>query len=323
MASTGASGTNAVSFGTMRDNVLGLTVVTAAGTVIKTGSLAAKSSSGYDLTRLFVGSEGTLGIITELTLRIHPVPDAVSAHAAFETLSGAIAAVTDIKRAGIAIGRVEFLDAALMRVIADRLPEAGFAVRPTLFFEFHGHESEVAVVSEMIADIVSEHGGGALAWAKGQAETQRLWAIRRDCIDWAHALRPGTRSLSTDVCVPVSALADAIVATHADVAASGLTAYIIGHVGDGNFHCVFKMTDAEEPAVKAICETIVLRAIAAGGTASGEHGIGLGKRGYLEREHGAEAIAVMRSLKAALDPLNILNPARCCRTCRRAEIRLP
>lgn len=309
MTSTGASGTNAVRYGVMRENVLGLTVVTADGKIVKTGSLARKSSSGYDLTRLFVGSEGTLGIVTEIALRLHPIPDAVSAHAGFATLAGAVNAVTDIKRFGLAIGRVELLDAPLVEVI-NRHGEWALEPLPTLFFEFHGSESEIGALSETIAAIVAENGGTPLQWPGPGAGTNRLWDTRRDVLGWAQAERPGSQSWPSDVCVPASALAEVILATREDVERSGLTAYIVGHVGDGNFHCVFKYLPEEAERVAEVSARIVERAIAAGGTASGEHGIGLGKRGYLEAEHGAEAIALMRSLKSALDPLGILNPGK-------------
>lgn len=309
MAATGASGTNAVRFGTMGENVLGLTVVTADGKIVRTGSLARKSSSGYDLTRLFVGSEGTLGIITELTLRLHPLPDTVCAHAQFDTLKGAVDAVVDIKRAGIAIGKVELLDAATVAVIDRHSPGSGLRPAPTLFFEFHGRAEEIRPVADMIGDIVAGHSG-ALVWAEGQAAQQALWVIRRDALGWAKSERAGARAWPTDACVPVSALAEVIPATGKDIAAAPVPAYIVGHVGDGNFHCVFMLRDGEEDIVHAFADRIALRAIAAGGTVSGEHGIGLGKRGYLEREHGPESVALMRALKATLDPDNILNPGK-------------
>jgi len=309
MTSTGASGTNAVRYGVMRENVLGLTVVTADGKIVRTGSLARKSSSGYDLTRLFVGSEGTLGIVTEIAIRLHPIPDAVSAHAGFATLAGAVNAVICIKRAGLAIGRVELLDQQLVEVI-NRHGTWQLPALPTLFFEFHGSESAIGALSATIAAIVSEHGGTPLQWPGPGEGTVRLWETRRDVLSWARGERPGSTSWPSDVCVPISALADVILETRADVDRSGLVAYIVGHVGDGNFHCVFKYLPEEAEQVADVSGRIVERAIAAGGTASGEHGIGLGKRKYLEAEHGAEAIALMRSLKAALDPLGILNPGK-------------
>ncbi len=309
MAATGASGTNAVRFGTMRENVLGLTVVTADGKIVRTGSLARKSSSGYDLTRLFIGSEGTLGIITAVTLRLHPLPDTVSAYAQFETLAGAVEAVVDIKRAGIALGKVELLDAATIDVINRHSPESGLRSAPMLFFEFHGREEDIRPVADLIGEVVTAHRG-VLSWAEGHAAQQALWNLRRDALGWAKADRAGARAWPTDVCVPVSALAGVILATREDIAASPAPAYIVGHVGDGNFHCVFMLRDGEEDAVHVFADRIALRAIEAGGTVSGEHGIGLGKRSYLEREHGTEAVALMRALKATLDPDNILNPGK-------------
>lgn len=312
MVSTGASGTNAVRFGVMRENVLGLTVVTADGRIIKTGSLARKSSSGYDLTRLFVGSEGTLGIVTEATLRLHPIPDAVSAVAGFLTLAGAVSAVTDIKRAGLSIGRVELLDEFLVAVI-NRHETLDLDPLPTLFFEFHGNPDSIAALLDVIEAIVAEHGGTPLRWAKNADEARRIWETRRVALGWAKAERPGAQSWPTDVCVPLSSLANAVLETHADIRAAQIPAYIVGHVGDGNFHCVF-MTDPdnvqEQAAVHHLANRIVLRALAAGGTATGEHGVGLGKRNFQEAEHGTEAVALMRTLKAALDPLNILNPGK-------------
>ncbi|SCM76905.1 FAD linked oxidase domain protein [uncultured Pleomorphomonas sp.] len=312
MVGTGASGTNAVRFGVMRENVLGLTVVLADGRVIRTGSLARKSSAGYDLTRLVVGSEGTLGVVTEVTLRLHPLPDSVSAVAGFATLEGAVRAVVDIRRMGLEIGRVELLDARLVGVIgrhsAIRLPE-----KPTLYFEFHGSRPQIDAVAGMVAEIVAEHGGDAIAWMRTADEARALWETRRLGLGWAGSERPGSRSWPSDVCVPVSRLAEVIVDTEADVAASHVPAYIVGHVGDGNFHCVFKLK-ADDPAevaeVARLNARIVERAIAAGGTSTGEHGVGLGKRAYLEAEHGRDAVAVMALLKKALDPDNILNPGK-------------
>ncbi|WP_377298657.1 FAD-binding oxidoreductase [Rhizobium sp. SGZ-381] len=309
MASTGASGTNAVRYGVMRENVLGLTVVTADGAIVRTGSLARKSSSGYDLTRLFVGSEGTLGIITEIALRLHPIPDAVSAHAGFATLAGAVQAVIEIKRTGLAIGRVELLDAPLVDVVIRRGSMA-LAALPTLFFEFHGQAAEIAAVSEVIAEIVADHGGTPLQWVAPGAATTALWETRRDCLAWAKAERPGAVSWPSDVCVPISRLSEVILETREDVAGSGIPAYIVGHVGDGNFHCVFMHLHEEDEAVRTLSDRIIERALNAGGTVTGEHGVGLGKRHVLEAEHGAAAVALMRSLKITLDPDGILNPGK-------------
>ena len=313
MASTGASGTNAVRYGVMRENVLGLTVVTASGAIVKTGSLARKSSAGYDLTRLFVGSEGTLGVITEATLRLHPIADSVSAHAGFLTLKGAINAVTDIKRMGLSIGRVELIDAATVHAVNREIARSGplkLDPLPTLLFEFQHDLNEADPSTEAVAEIVRSHGGSALHWMRGADQAQMIWDMRRDAMTWAERERPGARSWSTDTCVPISALADSVLAASADIAASGVPGYIIGHVGDANFHCVFILKPGEEGTVHAIADRIARRAIKAGGTATGEHGVGLGKRDFLAEEHGLPAVAVMRTLKSALDPLNILNPGK-------------
>ncbi|MCM2474975.1 FAD-binding protein [Rhizobium sp. CG5] len=309
MVSTGASGTNAVRFGVMRENVLGLTVVTAGGRIVRTGSLARKSSSGYDLTRLFVGAEGTLGVVTEVILRLHPIPEARSAHAGFATLAGAVNAVTDIKRAGLSIGRVELLDQPLVEVV-NRHGEMRLEPLPTLFFEFHGATDDIRSLSGTVGEIVAANGGTELTWTAPGSETQTLWTTRRDCLAWAKAERQGAHSWPSDVCVPISRLADVILETREDVAGSDIPAYIVGHVGDGNFHCVFMLRDNEEAEVADYADRIVMRALAAGGTASGEHGVGLGKRKFLITEHGADAVALMHQLKAALDPLGIFNPGK-------------
>lgn len=311
MVGTGASGTNAVRFGVMRENVLGLTVVTAGGEIVTTGGAARKSSAGYDLTRLFVGSEGTLGIVTEVTLRLHPIPDAVSALAGFPTLDAAVAAVVDIRRAGVAIGRVELLDAPVTAVIARRV-DLGVTPRPHLWLEFHGAAHEIAAVAETVAALVAEHGG-ALDWRREAAASRAMWAARRDVWSWARHERPGSATWPSDVCVPVSRLAEAIAAARADADAAGITALVAGHVGDGNFHCVWlhdPADAAEVAAVRRLSHRLIERAIAVGGTSTGEHGIGLGKRDWLEPEHGPEAVAVMRALKAALDPHGLLNPGK-------------
>lgn len=310
MVSTRASGTNAVRFGTMRENVLGLTVVLADGRILRTGGRARKSSAGYDLTRLFVGAEGTLGIVTEATLRLSPIPE-VSAVAVcgFPDLHRAVSAATDIIRYGIAIGRVELLDQALIGAI-QRHSDLGLEVRPTLFLEFHGQSGNIAA---QVAEIAAEQGGSRFRWATAPAERDRLWAARRDGALWARQERPGARLWPTDVCVPISALADCIAATQADVAGSPAPAYILGHVGDGNFHCAFMVdpgNEAELAEVERLSRNLAERAIAAGGTCTGEHGIGLGKRDFLTAEHGDVAVEVMRALKAALDPLCLLNPGK-------------
>lgn len=313
MAATRASGTNAVSFGTMRENVLGLTVVLADGRILRTGGRSRKSASGYDLTRLFVGSEGTLGIITEVTLRLHPIPDAdLVAVATFPTLSDAVKAVTDTMQAGIAIGRVELLDDDLMAVVR-RHSDIDFEIAPTLIFEFHGEAEEASRTAEWVAAIVAENNGRNFRRATTPEERSRLWAIRHDALPWARQDRPGSRFWPTDVCVPISKLPECILGTKEDLAQSSAPGYIVGHVGDGNFHCTFTVDpdSAEELAdVARLNDRLVRRAIACGGTCTGEHGIGVGKRDYLELEHGAEAVAVMETLKAALDPHGLLNPGK-------------
>ncbi len=312
MVATGASGTNAVRFGVMRENVLGLTAVLADGSIIRTGSLARKSSAGYDLTRLIVGSEGTLAIVTEVTMRLHPIPDSVSAVAGFATLKGAVDAVVDIKRMGLEIGRVELIDAATMAVIG-RHSTLGLAVKPTLYFDFHGSRAAIDEMADTVAEIVASHGGDPIVWMRKADEARALWETRRLGLGWAGNERPGSVSWPSDVCVPVSRLAEVILETEADVAASSVPGYIVGHVGDGNFHCVFKLMAEDADEVREVSRLhgrIVERALAAGGTSTGEHGIGLGKRGYLEAEHGRPAVETMALIKRALDPDNILNPGK-------------
>lgn len=313
MVATRASGTNAVRFGTMRENVLGLTVVLADGEILRTGGRARKSSAGYDLTRLFVGSEGTLGIVTEVTLRLHPIPESTSvAVASFPSLAAAVTSVTDILQAGIPIGRVELLDEPLVAVIG-RHSNLALPVAPTLFFEFQGSVAVIAETAGRVQDIVADNAVLGIRWAADTQEREALWEARRVALAWAKSERPGSQSWPGDVCVPVSALPDVLLATRADLDTTPIPAYIVGHVGDGNFHCVFMLDpeSAEEAAsVAALNARMVQRAIAAGGTATGEHGVGLGKRAYLEAEHGASGLAAMRRLKAAFDPHFLLNPGK-------------
>jgi len=313
MAATRASGTNAVRYGTMRDNVLGLTAVLASGEIIRTGGRAKKSSSGYDLTRLLVGSEGTLGIITELTLRLHGTPEAIAAGICpFLSVAAACAAATATIQSGIPVARIELLDALQIRACNAysrlALPEV-----PTLFLEFHGSEAGVAEQSERFGEIAADLGGGPFDWATRAEERSRLWQARHDAFWAAGAMRPGARPMSTDVCVPISRLAECVAETQADIAASGLVAPVVGHVGDGNFHCL-PLIDMANPAEVAACEAfvgrLVERAIAMGGACSGEHGVGQAKMKHLEAEHGAGAIAAMRAVKRALDPQNIMNPGK-------------
>jgi len=314
MAATRASGTTAVRYGTMREAVLGLTVVTADGRVIRTGTRARKSSAGYDLTRLFVGSEGTLGIITEVTLRLHGRPEAVAAATCwFDSIEAAVNAVILIVQLGIPVARVELLDETQMDAV-NRHSRLDRPVAPTLFFEFHGM-SEAAVDEHLraTAEIVNDHGAHDFARAVSPEDRAKLWQARHDAYYASLALRPGSRGWTTDVCVPISRLADCIHETKADLADSPLVGPLVGHVGDGNFHLIMPINpeSADELAVaERVTERLVARALAMGGTCTGEHGVGLGKRRFLEAEHGAEALDVMRAIKRALDPQNLMNPGK-------------
>ncbi|HEY0833478.1 MAG TPA: FAD-linked oxidase C-terminal domain-containing protein [Azospirillum sp.] len=312
MAATRASGTNAVRYGTMRENVLGLTVVMADGRVIKTGGRARKSAAGYDLTRLFVGSEGTLGVITEVTLRLYGIPEAMSAAVCpFADVRGAVDTVIQTIQAGIPVARVEFLDDVQMDAI-NRYSKLNMAVRPTLFFEFHGTTAGVKEQAEMVGAIAQENGGTDFDWATRPEDRNKLWTARHDAYYAALALRPGSKGWPTDVCVPISRLADAIVETKADIAASHLISPVVGHVGDGNFHLVF-LVDPDKPEDMAeaqrLNDRLVERALAMGGTCTGEHGIGYGKMAFLEQEAG-DAVLAMVAVKKALDPDNIMNPGK-------------
>jgi len=312
MTATRGSGTMAVRYGTMRENVLGLTVVLADGRVIGTGTRARKSAAGYDLTRLFVGSEGTLGVITEVALRLHPVPQAISsAVCAFPSLEAAVRTVIIAIQSGIPVARIELLDDVMMRGI-NAYARLDYAENPTLFFEFHGTEAGVAEQAAMLGEIAREHGGLAFRWATRPEERSKLWQARDNTLYAGMALRPGSRALITDVCVPISRLAACIVETRRDIDSSGLVVPIVGHVGDGNFHLLVlvKPGDAAElERAERLNERLVHRALAMGGTCTGEHGIGTGKIAFLQAEHG-ESVDVMRALKAALDPLGLMNPGK-------------
>ena len=312
MAATRASGTNAVRYGTMRENVLGLTVVLADGRVIRTGGRARKSAAGYDLTRLFVGSEGTLGVITEVQLRLYGVPEAMSAAVcSFADLEGAVNTVILTIQSGIPVARIELLDEVSMDAI-NRHSKLDYPVQPTLFFEFHGSEAAVREQAEQVGALTAEHGGGDFRWARQQEDRSKLWQARHDAYYAGLALRPGAKGWATDVCVPISRLAECILETKRDIEESGLLAPIVGHVGDGNFHLVYVIDpdDAAEVArAAAHNERMVLRALAMGGTCTGEHGVGYGKLEFLQAEHG-EAVAVMRQVKQALDPDNLMNPGK-------------
>lgn len=313
MAATRASGTNAVRYGTMRENTLALTVVTADGSIIKTGTRARKSSAGYDLTRVFVGSEGTLGIITEVTVKLYPQPEAVSAAVcSFGSTAAAVAAVIETIQIGVPVARVEFLDENSVRAINAhaklQLPE-----QPLLLFEFHGSAASVAEQAAQVQAIVASHGAGGFEWASHPEDRTRLWAARHNAYFALLQMRPGCRAMSTDCCVPISQLAACILDTQLDCEKAGMVYAIIGHVGDGNFHVLMLIdpNDSNELAqAEAINSRMVTRALAMGGTCTGEHGVGLHKMDFLIQEHGAAAIATMRAMKHALDPNNILNPGK-------------
>jgi len=313
MASTRASGTNAVRYGTMRENVLGLTVVTADGAIVRTGGRARKSSAGYDLTRLFVGSEGTLGIITEVQLRLYGVPEAISAAVCqFPDLASAVDTTIETMQVGIPVARIELLDDVQMGACIAYSKLEGYEAKPTLFFEFHGTDRGVQEQAEMVEALAREHGGSAFEWATRQEDRSRLWKARHNAYYAALALAPGKQGFATDACVPISRLTQCVLETRAEIDASGLLAPIVGHVGDGNFHLVvlFDPNDAaERDRAERLAKNVSLRAIAMGGTCTGEHGIGMHKLDALAAEHG-EAVALMRTIKRALDPDDILNPGK-------------
>ena len=313
MAATRASGTTAVRYGTMRENVLGLTVVLADGRVIHTGSRARKSSSGYDLTRLFVGSEGTLGVITEVTLRLFGRPEAVAAAVCpFSSMEGAANTVIQTIQLGIPVARMEIIDDTQLAIV-NRFSKTSYPETPTLFFEFHGtSQSVVDEQARTVEEIAREHGALGFEWATTPEARAVLWQARHDVYYATLASRPGARAMTTDVCVPISQLAPCILETQADARATGLAAPLVGHAGDGNFHLIL-MIDPEQPdeiaRVSAYAQRLVERALRMGGTCSGEHGVGLGKMKYLKAEHG-EALDVMRTLKRALDPDDLMNPGK-------------
>jgi D-lactate dehydrogenase (cytochrome) len=313
MAATRASGTNAVRYGTMRENVLGLTVVTPEGKIVRTGGRARKSAAGYDLTRLYVGSEGTLGIITEVSLRLYGVPEAISAAVAqFIGLREAVQSVIAAMQMGIPVARIELLDELQMDACIRHSKLEGYEVKPTLFFEFHGTAAGVAEQAELMQQIVSEHGGGAFRWTTAQEERTKLWKARHNAYYAALALKPGCFGFSTDACVPISRLADCVLETRADIDATGLLCPIVGHVGDGNFHVLvlFDPNDAaQRDKAEGLAKRVSMRAIAMGGTCTGEHGIGIHKLDALRAEHG-EAVELMARIKRALDPLDIMNPGK-------------
>jgi D-lactate dehydrogenase (cytochrome) len=313
MAATRASGTNAVRYGTMRENVLGLTVVTAAGEVVHTGTRAKKSSAGYDLTRLFVGSEGTLGVMTEVTLKLYPLPEAVSAAIChFPDVGSAVQATIQVIQVGVPIARCELLDANAVRYV-NAQSKLGLRESPMLLMEFHGSAAGVQEQAETVQAITADFGGADFQWATTPEERTRLWTARHKAYFSGMQSNPGCRSVTTDTCVPISRLAEIIEASVTEADASGLPYYIVGHVGDGNFHLAYlvKEGDAAERAVaERLSMQMVQRAIALEGTCTGEHGIGLHKMGFLLDEAGAGTVALMRDIKRALDPKNIMNPGK-------------
>jgi D-lactate dehydrogenase (cytochrome) len=297
----------------MRENVLALTVVLADGSIIRTGTRARKSAAGYDLTRLFVGSEGTLGVITEVTLRLHPLPEAVSAAVcSFESIQGAVETVIATIQLGIPVARIELLDEVQLDAV-NRYSKTSYPLAPTLFFEFHSDSARhVADQAEAVQALAAGHGGRGFQWATHLEDRERLWQARHDALYAALALRAGSRGWTTDVCVPISRLAECVVATKQEHAGAPFPICLVGHAGDGNFHMIYVLdpaNPAELEEARRLNEGMVRRALAMGGTCSGEHGVGFGKMKYLDIEHGP-ALDVMRTLKRALDPDNRMNPGK-------------
>ncbi|WP_417669884.1 FAD-binding oxidoreductase [Roseibium sp.] len=312
MASTRASGTNAVRYGTMKDVILGLTVVTPSGEIIHTGGRARKSSAGYDLTRLYIGSEGTLGIITEITLKLFGQPEAISGGiCSFPTVQAACDAVIMTIQCGLPVARIEFLDPLQVKA-CNIYSKLDMAEEPTLLLEFHGSEAGVKEQAEMFGSIASEYGGSEFKWATKAEDRTVLWQARHDSYWASFTLRPGAKGVATDVCVPISRLAECVTATREDLDEAGLLATIVGHVGDGNFHVLVLVDDdnaSEIEAAEDFVGRLNARAIEMGGTCTGEHGVGQGKMKYLPVEHGG-GVDVMRSIKKAMDPDNIMNPGK-------------
>ncbi len=313
MCATRASGTNAVRYGTMRENVLSLTAVMANGEIIRTGQRARKSAAGYDLTHLLVGSEGTLGIITEITLRLHPIPETIaSAVCAFADLHGAVQTAMETIQAAVPVARIELLDSLSIQAV-NQYSKLGLPETPHLFLEFHGSPQSVAEQSDFVNALATDNGGKDFNWTSQEEERTKLWQARHDTYYATRALVPEKSGMSTDVCVPISRLVACIEETQADIAETGLVAPILGHVGDGNFHVIVMMDphDSDELAiVKAFHARLVARALKYEGTCTGEHGIGIGKIDYLEQELGTGSVTLMRQIKTALDPDNILNPGK-------------
>ncbi|TSH98689.1 FAD-binding protein [Verticiella sediminum] len=313
MCATRASGTNAVRYGTMRENVLNLTVVTPAGDIVHTARRARKSSAGYDLTRLYVGSEGTLGIITEATVRLYPQPEAVSAAVChFPSVDDAVAAVIEVIQLGVPIARVELMDANGVKAV-NNYSKLALRESPLLLFEFHGTAAGVKEQAALVQEIASSHGGEDFEWAERPEDRTRLWSARHTAYFAGLQMRPGCRASTTDVCVPISRLADCIAQTNEDLVKASFPSLIVGHVGDGNFHVQMLLdpeSETEFEEAEALNHRIVERALAMDGTCTGEHGVGLHKMQFMHAEHGDEGVAVMRALKHALDPNNILNPGK-------------
>jgi D-lactate dehydrogenase (cytochrome) len=312
MAATRASGTNAVRYGTMKDNVLALKVVLATGEIISTSSRAKKSAAGYDLTRLFIGSEGTLGVITEVTVRLHGIPEAISGGICpFPSVDAACNAAIATIQSGIPVARIELLDEVQVKA-CNAYSKLTLPETPMLFLEFHGTTAGVAEQSERFGEIAADLGGGPFEWTTNTEERTRLWQARHDAYWAAVGLRPGMKPFATDVCVPLSRLAECVAETQKDIASHGLIAPIAGHVGDGNFHCspLIDMDDPKEvAAARDFNARLIERALAMEGTCTGEHGVGQGKMKYLKAEHG-EALGVMRAIKRALDPQDLMNPGK-------------
>jgi D-lactate dehydrogenase (cytochrome) len=313
MAATRASGTNAVRYGTMRENVLALEVVTAQGHVIRTGTRAKKSSAGYDLTRLMVGSEGTLGVMTEITLKLYPLPEAVSAATcSFPSIEAAVRTTITTIQMGIPIARCELIDAASVRAV-NAHSKLNLREEPMLLMEFHGSPASVQEQAELVQDIAAEQGGESFEWATTPEDRTRLWTARHNAYFASVQSRPGCRAITTDTCVPISRLADCLLDSVAEADASGIPYFLVGHVGDGNFHFGY-LIDPDSAQERETAETLnhrlVARALALEGTCTGEHGVGLHKMGFLRDEAGAGAVDMMRAIKQALDPDNILNPGK-------------
>jgi D-lactate dehydrogenase (cytochrome) len=313
MAATRASGTNAVRYGTMRENVLSLKVVLADGRIIQTSTRAKKSAAGYDLTRLFVGSEGTLGIITEVTVRLYPVQEAMSAAVcAFDSVDGCTNTVIETIQAGIPVARCDIVCDKTVAAI-NKFKKTGYRVAPTVFFEFHGSKSSVVEQAQAVQAIAKEHGGMDFVWATQPEERTQLWQARHDAYFACLQIRPGSRAVSTDVCVPISRLAECVHETMEDVKNYFAPVPLLGHIGDGNFHLMLLVDPAkpeETEIAKAFNQRLVERALRLEGTCTGEHGVGMGKMGSMKKELGEDAIDVMRDIKRALDPENLMNPGK-------------